>query len=148
MNELLGPALHALGHFVQNVSGFLYPSPFLGYRSVFFAHRSSWSEALYSSSQPALSRTMLVADSPAALSPKIALRASVKSPVEIPFKYRAGISASMLGTRRIYLGRISLLKLPPSRCRTRGWRIFTGPTPVTQSRSGRSPFPTTPRSPA
>jgi hypothetical protein len=42
---------------------------------------------------------MLVADKPAAFSPKIALRASVKSPAEIPFKYRAGISASMLATR-------------------------------------------------
>src|SRR5258708_34157967 len=58
---------------------------------------------------------MFVADKPAAFSPKIALRASVKPPVEMPFKYRAGISASMLGARRIYLGRISLLKLPPSR---------------------------------
>src|SRR5258708_34386810 len=37
MNELLGPALHALGHFVQNVSGFVYPAPLLGYRAVFFA---------------------------------------------------------------------------------------------------------------
>src|SRR6266478_6302780 len=75
---------------------------------------------------------MSVADKPDAFSPEIALKASLKSSVELPFKYRAEISASMLGTRRMYLGRISLLKLPPSRCRTRGWQILTGPTPSHQ----------------
>jgi hypothetical protein len=63
---------------------------------------------------------MLVADSPVAFSPKIAANASLKSPVETPLRYRAGMSVSMLGTRRRYLGKIALLKRWPSRCRTRG----------------------------
>lgn len=36
-----------------------------------------------------------------ARSPKIAVNASVKSPVEIPLRYSAGIRASILGTRRM-----------------------------------------------
>jgi hypothetical protein len=39
---------------------------------------------------------MLVADRPEAFSPRIAAKASVKSPVEIPFRYSAGINASTL----------------------------------------------------
>jgi len=36
MNELLGPALHALGHFIQDVGCFVHPATLLGQRSVFF----------------------------------------------------------------------------------------------------------------
>jgi hypothetical protein len=46
----------------------------------------------------------LLADNPLAFFPKIAASASVKSPVETPFKYSAGISASTLGTRAHILG--------------------------------------------
>jgi len=63
---------------------------------------------------------MFVADKPAAFSPKIATSASVKSPVETPFRYNVGMSASMLGTRRRYRGKIALRYFRPSRCRTRG----------------------------
>src|SRR6516225_2881955 len=57
---------------------------------------------------------MLVADRPEAFSPRIAARASAKSPVEIPFRYSAGSNASMLGVRRINRGRIALVNRPPS----------------------------------
>src|SRR5437667_5320644 len=40
---------------------------------------------------------MLVADRPGAFSPRIAARASLKSPVEIPLRYSAGTNASTLG---------------------------------------------------
>ena len=36
MNELLGPTLHALGHFIQDVGCFVHPATLLGHRSVFF----------------------------------------------------------------------------------------------------------------
>jgi hypothetical protein len=39
MNELLGPALDALGHFIQDVGSFVHPATLLGHRSVFFAQR-------------------------------------------------------------------------------------------------------------
>src|ERR1700737_447580 len=51
---------------------------------------------------------------------RIAAKASVKSPVEIPFRYSAGINASTLGVRRIKRGKIALENRPSSRCRTRG----------------------------
>ena len=37
MNELLGPALDALGHFIQDVGGFVYPATLLSHRTIFFA---------------------------------------------------------------------------------------------------------------
>jgi hypothetical protein len=47
---------------------------------------------------------MLVADSPLAFSPRIAASASLKSPVETPLRYNAGINASTLGKRAQVLG--------------------------------------------
>src|SRR3979411_3184424 len=61
--------------------------------------------------EPTLSLTMLVDDRPEAFSPRIAAKASPKSPVEIPLRYSAGINASTLGVRRINL----LDPTPPGR---------------------------------
>lgn len=50
---------------------------------------------------------MLAGDKPAALGLKIALNTSVKSPVDTPCKYKAGMRASKLGTRRRYADKIT-----------------------------------------
>ena len=47
----------------------------------------------------------LVGDKPGAPLPRIASRASEKEDVETPFRYSVGISVSILGERRAYLGR-------------------------------------------
>jgi hypothetical protein len=92
---------------------------------------------------------MFVADNPCACGPRIALSASPKSPVEIPCRYSAGINASTLGTRRIYGGRIRLVKASPGRwSSTRGCWTLTGPIPVWIARSGFHPLRTTKRCPA
>jgi hypothetical protein len=49
-----------------------------------------------SSSQVALSRVIVVAESPGASGPRIAWRASEKSPVLTPFRYSQGSNPSRL----------------------------------------------------
>src|SRR5499427_1497992 len=91
---------------------------------------------------------MVHADRPGAPLPTRAASAFSKSPVEMPFRQRMGISTSRLCDRRAYRGRIDgeYRMRPPSvasRSRTRGWRTVTGPMPVMISRSGRWPWRTT-----
>src|SRR5271169_2603960 len=95
---------------------------------------------------------MVDADRPGASLPTRAANASAKSPVEMPFRWRTGISTSRLFDRRAYGGRIAgeyRMRSPSaaSRSRTRGWRKATGPMPVMISRSGRWPWRTTRRWP-
>jgi hypothetical protein len=54
---------------------------------------------------------MLVADKPLAFSPKSAASASLKSPVDTPFKYSAGIRASTLSHPAQVLGQNGAGKL-------------------------------------
>ena len=49
----------------------------------------------------AFNRVIVAEESPWAPSPRIADNASVKSPVETPFKYSKGMSASIVGERRM-----------------------------------------------
>src|SRR5262252_5514346 len=91
---------------------------------------------------------MVHADRPGAPLPTRAASAFSKSPVEMPFRQRIGISTSRLFDRRAYRGRIDgeyRMRSPSaaSRSRTRGWRTATGPMPVMISRSGRWPWRTT-----
>src|SRR5437868_4517553 len=86
------------------------------------------------------------------LLPTRAASASSKSPLEMPFRWRTGISTSRLFDRRAYGGTIEgkyQMRSPSvaSRSRTRGWRTATGPMPVMISRCGRWPWRTTRRWP-
>jgi hypothetical protein len=61
-------------------------------------------QSRYSCSQTLFSRVMVVAERPGQSGPRIAARASWKSPVLIPLRYRYGISSSMLLVFRRYGG--------------------------------------------
>src|SRR5712692_10116458 len=63
--------------------------------------RSRWRKAVYSFSQQAVSRAMLVGDRPAASSPNNPSRAGRKSPVESPRRYKIGSTSATLGERRM-----------------------------------------------
>ena len=78
---------------------------------------------------------MFVADSPAASSPSSPCSAGRKSPVDSPRRYRIGSTSATFGERRMYGGRISLVKRwrSPSSSRrrsfTRGAWISIVPAP-------------------
>ena len=91
-----------------------------------------------SSFQRSFSRLMVEAESPGASCPSRAVSASLKSPVEIPFKYSHGNSSSMVFVRRKYGGRIAEVNvIAPARSRTRGACTAMSPSPVWIVRLGR-----------
>src|SRR5438132_4874407 len=80
MDQLLGFALNTFRHFIQYIDRLMHPAPLLRYWAIFFLQGDPESKRTVAS-QPTLSLTMLVADRPEAFSPRIAAKASVKSPV-------------------------------------------------------------------
>jgi len=92
---------------------------------------------------------MFVGDSPDAFSPSSPCRAGRKSPVDSPRKYRIGSTSATFGERRMYGGRMLLVK----RCRaprasrrrsfTRGASISIVPAPSVTFLGRARPFLTT-----
>ena len=81
---------------------------------------------------------MVDADNPGASRPNSAVNASLKSPVDMPFRYNHGNSSSIVFVRRKYGGSIAelnLISLP--RSLTRGALTSIAPTPVWSVRFGR-----------
>jgi hypothetical protein len=66
-------------------------------------------------SHSAVNRVIVVADSPAASLPSSDSSAGFKSPVDSPRKYRTGNTSSAFGERRMYGGKIALVKRCPGR---------------------------------
>ena len=87
---------------------------------------------------------MLEGDRPDASSPSRAPRASLKSPVDRPRRYSTGSTSSTFGDRRMYGGRIELVKrCPDLRLSTRGACTSTVPAPVVTWRAQAWPLRTT-----
>ena len=88
---------------------------------------------------PAFSREITGADNPRACSPSNAVNASCMLPVETPFRYSHGSTASTARDRRTYRGTSPERKHAPAseRSRTLGTCTVTGPMPVNTSRLGR-----------
>ena len=88
-----------------------------------YDERSRCCHLTYSSCQTVLSRLMVEADRPGASLPNSAARASVKSPVEIPFRYSHGRKVSILLVFLKYGGKMDevnlTLSLSESGCRSR-----------------------------
>src|SRR3972149_8327682 len=96
-------------------------------------------QASYSLIQHAFSLETTAADRPAASLPTSAASASPMLPVETPFRYNHGSTASTLLERRTYRGTSEDRNRTPSpeRSLLRGIVTGTGPIALKTSRSGR-----------